>query len=514
MAADFETSFRLSDFAPGLASPSQFYQHCNPSLQRFPFFGEFKTETINDILPREYTYNIDATRDEDQRKDQIRAIKDLVKHANAHRKKFNSLLPPPGLSDLKYVDTRVRGREYIRSKASHKPSLRPDLSFFAVEDAETALNVQFIGDYKVEKNQQGSFTDTDLGSMMGYLRCLMYIEQPFRKQIYGFLLNSEKIQFVRCVRESNNELTWTITDHLPVRKNKQTDPWPQGLNQLLALLVRSSSELGFERIRSSIEQVQPTEFLGRGASALVFGASSGGVLKIFKKEPEGIKEGRVLEILNGAGVPNIPECVNKNGDTLHLRPRARALKVGLFKTRHALQALETLQQAHAAGWIHRDFRPENLMLAFYNNESDSLLVNDWGFAVQKKEICEYNGTIICASDRILDLIASGSDTFEVLPSDDYESFLRTLFCICFPRDSPTFDKQVRQIHNNTNPNIKALCRATKSAWQARLYIPAYVCYSVLQSLFSTLLIYTLLLSGVSVKPNIMALVWLDWIAVD
>jgi len=73
----------------------------------------------------EYTgFNIDAsTPEEKQWKEQVQEINDLIKHANKHRQRFNSLLPPPGLPDLKCVDTRLRGKEYIRSRASHEIGL-------------------------------------------------------------------------------------------------------------------------------------------------------------------------------------------------------------------------------------------------------------------------------------------------------------------------------------------------------------------------------------------------------
>lgn len=85
-----------------------------------------------------------------------------------------------------------------------------------------------------------------------------------------------------------------------------------------------------------------------------------------------------------------------------------------------------VQAAHCKQVFNRDVQPSNLMYT----QSTVYLV-DWGCATLQ-QCAAFEGTVHCASIRVLSQLIQGLDRVEVGPSDDLESLVASLFCISHP----------------------------------------------------------------------------------
>jgi serine/threonine protein kinase len=81
---------------------------------------------------------------------------------------------------------------------------------------------------------------------------------------------------------------------------------------------------------------------------------------------------------------------------------------------------------HAAGWIHRDIRPANLLQYRQN-----LLLIDFGFATEVGTEVNYSGTVHYASNNILSALAAGRRSISCSPADDLVSVVRSVFAMIF-----------------------------------------------------------------------------------
>lgn len=133
--------------------------------------------------------------------------------------------------------------------------------------------------------------------------------------------------------------------------------WDQSLSRNVALkILRVGSASSPESVRRFELEAQAAGRLKGPHVAQIFdfGASDDGLYYI------------AMEYLSGL---NLAELIEKFGPL----PPARAIRI-------AMQACEALEEAHAAGVIHRDLKPHNLFLTRTAEEPDFVKLLDFGIA--------------------------------------------------------------------------------------------------------------------------------------
>jgi serine/threonine-protein kinase len=155
--------------------------------------------------------------------------------------------------------------------------------------------------------------------------------------------------------------------------------------------------VGSQLIGRKFGQYRVVERLGRGAMGSVYRATDEMLgrdvaLKILDTTMEGATarfrvEAAALARLSHPGIAAVHELVEDDGHLVMAMEfvRGQTLQqilehVGVFSPRRAadlcMQALAALEHAHAAGVVHRDLKPGNLMLT----ESGSIKIMDFGIA--------------------------------------------------------------------------------------------------------------------------------------
>ena len=95
---------------------------------------------------------------------------------------------------------------------------------------------------------------------------------------------------------------------------------------------------------------------------------------------------------------------------------------------------KALFDLHEAGFVHRDVSPNNI--GHYSKKGErNILLRDFGFAVPIDNNDIYCGSIMTASNRILESLAEGSLVFTFKKIDDLESLWKTIF-ICLTNYKP------------------------------------------------------------------------------
>ena len=133
------------------------------------------------------------------------------------------------------------------------------------------------------------------------------------------------------------------------------------------------------------------------------------------------KETRNLQKLKN--VLTVPKIVRVLENGLILEPCAFKLEVFQLHPEIIHGIVDTLYEAHKRGLVHRDIRNENL----FTTTGNSVLVNDWGSAIQKGKCTVYPGAVKEGSLNILsDLLVKKVPIAE--PNDDLHALARTMYC--------------------------------------------------------------------------------------
>jgi hypothetical protein len=198
--------------------------------------------------------------------------------------------------------------------------------------------------------------------------------------------------------------------------------------------TKTSKELGliFPKVKASNsdDMVSINSIVGEGATSTVYAArfrKETGILKLMKSGFENLAdhEEQILTLLQQNEVRGVPSSFTKVshgalffGETLHHISRLTAL--------HTNDLVRSLQQAHTAGVVHRDLRPDNVM---ENSDGRACLI-DWGFAyvIQSPEIPPFQGTFRYASDEVLASAIAG-ELRRPQVKDDLESFVRMILSL-------------------------------------------------------------------------------------
>lgn len=207
-----------------------------------------------------------------------------------------------------------------------------------------------------------------------------------------------------------------------------------GQRQLLTILSKSASELGLTTPKFSSD-IQVQLKLQEGATSDVYSAKRGEeqvVLKVLKHGFEMFAEyeAQVVARLVQHNVPGIVMCdCVKSFTNAALVMHDLPFHIDVVTSDHVGQLLACLKGAHEAGVIHRDIRPENIML----DEGGRARIIDWGAAHVTDHAVEepfqgFVGTFRYGSDEVLGALISSTPR-PPQPKDDLESLVRVVLAI-------------------------------------------------------------------------------------
>ena len=105
------------------------------------------------------------------------------------------------------------------------------------------------------------------------------------------------------------------------------------------------------------------------------------------------------------------------GETLKQRMAEHGVFSATEALHYATQICKALQHAHAHGIVHRDIKPQNIMIT----NDDMVKVADFGIAALEKELLAQNATYQdwCSTTELMKKTANGQDTIFMhpLPAD-------------------------------------------------------------------------------------------------
>jgi hypothetical protein len=278
--------------------------------------------------------------------------------------------------------------------------------------------------------QKKKFLETDLIEAVDYGERLLCIHRG-RRVVYTALFH--------CC-DDEKTIRWLETQEVNgkfltrVSRPQSLMPDCVGQQELLTVLTKTSTELGliFPKVKASNsdDMVSINSIVGEGATSTVYAArfrKETGILKLMKSGFENLAdhEEQILTLLQQNEVGGVPSSFTKVshgalffGETLHHISRLTAL--------HTNDLVRSLQQAHTAGVVHRDLRPDNVMEDSYGR---ACLI-DWGFAyvIESPEIPPFQGTFRYASDEVLASAIAG-ELRRPQVKDDLESFVRMILSL-------------------------------------------------------------------------------------
>jgi serine/threonine protein kinase len=192
-----------------------------------------------------------------------------------------------------------------------------------------------------------------------------------------------------------------------------------GMPRLIRLLKKTPSELGYCQFPLFFDDISLGSLLGYGTSSHVYQISTENpkyqdcVLKVFHNTTDLQIERKILQHLTGK--KGIPKVKDTNENQMLLWPKG--LRIGYFDQKKIKELVDILYIAHNVGVLHRDIRPENIIVY-----KGTVYIIDWSFAVDINHKEHYKGTITYASPQLLKKIQNDSRV-EYLPSDDLKSLI-------------------------------------------------------------------------------------------
>jgi hypothetical protein len=243
--------------------------------------------------------------------------------------------------------------------------------------------------------------------------------QPLRKDLSLALCDCHQLQ---CFRVFWSERGLVMQESAPVSL-KTAD----GVRQLLGLLAHARTEFNtpMPQFEAKAPRIAIAGPLGEGAAGIVLQAfdqkdpSKTFALKRFKGETASMAaqhESNVLRALESKGVSSVPKLIASDSIHLLIAPVAAQFADPCEMTAGDYASLlTTLKGAHAAGYAHRDVRPENVL--------KGLLV-DWATSQLMGTRHKPAGTRRFASDRLLTAFKTPDVEVSVSAADDLVSVVR------------------------------------------------------------------------------------------
>jgi hypothetical protein len=116
---------------------------------------------------------------------------------------------------------------------------------------------------------------------------------------------------------------------------------------------------------------------------------------------------------------------------------------------HLRQVWFKLQLVHSNGYVHRDLRPENILVCGAGSPDPETFLIDFGFAMKINDTPRlYQGSWTTASQRVLRTLASGQPDVVFAIEDDLESFLKMVLIHELPTNFPVYTPHLKEYAGN------------------------------------------------------------------
>ncbi|KAM9993115.1 hypothetical protein ACTFIZ_011095 [Dictyostelium cf. discoideum] len=313
-------------------------------------------------------------------------------------------------SKMEFIDTH--------DKATISGMFKPDWTVYTEKNKKDYFFCAGIGDTK----KGNHFKIKHFGQIFKYMD-LICIGCGLKTEINGFLINNSQICFIKGKKKlDQSKLNYEIT--------KPYD-FNEGLIYLFNFFQNSKEQT---KLPFSLEEhmkkencINTLEFENQGKSSSIFSVEYGNqikIIKLFHRIEEKETEYNTIMDLGKTIKESIPTITNHNTEWIEMIP------LGNLVDKKAPRSLfvkltNLLKKVHTLGYIHRDIRPSNIIV--YKNEPYLI---DWGFAIKNNSEEIYQGTLMTASDRILDLLIDPSvKKFSLKPSDDLVSLVKTIIVL-------------------------------------------------------------------------------------
>jgi hypothetical protein len=279
--------------------------------------------------------------------------------------------------------------------------------------------------------QNKAFKDQDQFDAIDYGERLLCIQRG-RSVAYSALFHcclDEKIIRWARTSEVNGEFRTAIS------RPASLNPGGEGQRQLLTMLSKSSGDLGrpFPKFRKLESGETPLICccIGEGATSTVYLGTLGqkeGAFKVMKSgfEPLADHEKQIIDHLERAGVPGLQHCIKIENGVLFFDRLLQEIE-GSFSVGQVADMLNCLEKIHAAGVVHRDIRPENIM----KDAQGRVYIIDWGFAWIQRQDAQpppFEGTFRYASKNVLHAVLL-NQPWHPKPADDLESLVKTVVAV-------------------------------------------------------------------------------------
>ena len=293
-------------------------------------------------------------------------------------------------------------------------------------------------DVAIAFEQKKKFVNSDQMEIVDYGERILCIQRG-RTCVYTALfhcaLDDKTIRWAETMEIDEQFVT-------KISKPASLLPGEDGQRQLLTMLSKSSFELGrvFPKIDQPVDGGHNLKVLycvGEGATSTVFaarlengqGGGVDGVIKVMKHTFHHLvdHEKSIMDHLSESGMNGLLKCTKVADFVLFFDKLLRPF-VGTFSVDKVAAMLDCLKSVHAAGVVHRDIRPENIL----EDATGNLYLIDWGFALSLDTRMDppppFEGTFRYGSEAVVNAAHLGMK-HHYTPKDDLEAFVKTVVAV-------------------------------------------------------------------------------------
>lgn len=251
-----------------------------------------------------------------------------------------------------------------------------------------------------------------------------------RSRIYVVATDGRQSVLFRCK-------LMTFEDNIRIDAYARVASSRESLRLITALMLAHDSVLDAPMRRVGRRPIR--RLLGRGGASVVVEVvddpERSMFAKIFESYDIGKREYAILKRVESSGASPFTnleflELTSSSGEALYAivaSPVLKPISLHDMRLKDWSRLLDLISTLHRCRYVHRDIKPSNFLL---RNANQELCLIDFGYAVRIGSVEPFGGTTTFASARVLGYLAQGDYCLALTPSDDLESFVKSLWSWC------------------------------------------------------------------------------------